>query len=113
MVEIPRPFDGAQDMLQAKRRSVMPAPDQSRGQASAGIQGGEGVAITESLIPAFAGKTEREYPVEIVQIPRLRAEGCLISHRREQFAERRAIGDVALLVGVLRELFQHDLVLRR
>jgi hypothetical protein len=25
MVEIPRPFDGAQGMLQAKRKSVMPA----------------------------------------------------------------------------------------
>jgi hypothetical protein len=24
MIEIPRPFDGAQDMLQAKRRSVIP-----------------------------------------------------------------------------------------
>jgi hypothetical protein len=38
MVEIPRPFDRAQDMLQAKRKSVIPAaPDQSRGQAPAGI----------------------------------------------------------------------------
>ena len=37
MVEIPRPFDRAQDMLQAKRRSVMPAPNQTRGQAPAGI----------------------------------------------------------------------------
>ena len=35
--------------LQAKSGSVMPAPDQSRGQAPAGIQGGEGAAIKESL----------------------------------------------------------------
>ena len=61
VVEIPRPFDRAQDMLQAKRRSVMPAPDQSRGQAPAGIEvirrrGGSRPALV--WIPAFAGKTD-------------------------------------------------------
>ena len=33
----------------------MPAPDQSRGQAPAGIQGGEEVAITENLDSRFRG----------------------------------------------------------
>ena len=49
MVEISRPFDGAQGMLQAKRKSVMPAPDQSRGQAAAGIPCGGGGAKTQNL----------------------------------------------------------------
>jgi len=67
-------------MLQAKRRSVMPAPDQSRGQAPPGIQGGEGVTNTENLDSRFRGKDGRgsRLPVVIVGIPRLRAEGCLI-----------------------------------
>jgi len=56
MVEIPRPFDRAQGMLQAKRKFVMPAPDQSRGQAPADIQGGEGVTNTENLDSRFRGK---------------------------------------------------------
>jgi hypothetical protein len=78
MVEIPRPFDRAQGMFQVKRRSVMSAPDQSRGQAPAGIQGGEGVAIGENLDSRFRGKDGRgsRLPVDIVQIPRLRATGC-------------------------------------
>jgi hypothetical protein len=59
--------------LQAKRRSVMPAPDQSRGQAPAGIQGGEEVAITENLDSRFRGKDGkgRRFRIDIVQIPRL------------------------------------------
>jgi len=47
-------------MLQGKSESVMPAPDQSRGQAPAGIQGGEGMAITESLDSRLRGKDGRE-----------------------------------------------------
>ena len=34
----------------------MPAPDQSRGQAPAGIQGGEEVANAENLDSRFRGK---------------------------------------------------------
>jgi len=52
MVEIRRPFDRAQGMLQAKRGSVMPA--------QAGIQGGEEVAITENLDSRFRGKDGRD-----------------------------------------------------
>ena len=36
-----------------------------------------------------------------------------ISHWGEEVAERRARGDVTLFVGVLNELFKHDLILRR
>jgi len=48
MVEIPRPFDGAQGMLQAKKKSVMPA--------QAGIQRGGGGANTQNLDSRFRGK---------------------------------------------------------
>jgi len=63
MVEIPR---------LTKRESVMPA--------QAGIQGGEVVEITENLDSRFRGKDGRgsRLSVGIVQIPRLRAESCLI-----------------------------------
>jgi hypothetical protein len=46
--------------------------------AQAGIQGGEEVAITENLDSRFRGKDGRgsRLPVDIAQIPRLRAEGC-------------------------------------
>jgi hypothetical protein len=37
----------------------------------------------------------------------------LISHRREQFTERQAFGNITLLVRVLGEFFEHDLILRR
>ena len=72
MVEIPRPFDGAQGMLQAKRRSVMPA--------HAGIQCGGGGAKTQNLDSrfslrlirpkprgGFAGKTEWEVDFQSTQ----------------------------------------------
>jgi hypothetical protein len=50
-------------MLQAKRRSVMPA--------KAGIQGGGGVTNTENLDSRFRGKDGRRsrLPVDIVEIP--------------------------------------------
>ena len=78
MVEIPCPFDGAQDMLQAKRRSVMPAqslPPQKRG---ASIQDGVELAITENLDSRFRGKDGRDgrLSVDVIQFPRLRAERC-------------------------------------
>ena len=46
--------------------------------AKAGIQGGEGVTITENLDSRFRGKDGRDsrLQVDIVEIPRLRAEGC-------------------------------------
>ncbi len=52
MGEIPRPFDSAQDRLQAKRKFVMPAkpvPDLDRG---AGIQVGARGCIRHRWIPA-------------------------------------------------------------
>ena len=36
-----------------------------------------------------------------------------VSHGGEEFAERRAAGDIALHLGVLNELFQDDLILDR
>ena len=83
MVEIAHAFDRAQDMIQAKRRSVMPAPDRSRGQDPAGIQGGEGVTNTENLDSRFRGKDGRgsQIRVDIIGSPRLRAEDCLILRR--------------------------------
>ena len=48
MFEIPRPFDAAQDTLQAKRRFVMPA--------KAGIQWCGGGAKTQNLDSRFRGK---------------------------------------------------------
>ena len=62
MLEIPRPFDGAQGMLQAKRKSVMPAPDQSRGQAAAGIPCGGGGAKTQNLDSRFSLRLIRPKP---------------------------------------------------
>jgi len=47
MVEIPRPFDGAQGMLQAKTKSVM--------RVQAGIQCGGGGTETENLDSRFRG----------------------------------------------------------
>ena len=69
MVKIPRPFDRAQDMIQAKRRSVMPA--------KAGIPDGDGVTNTENLDSRFRGKDGRScgLPIVIVENPWLRAEG--------------------------------------
>ncbi len=80
MVEIRRPCDpsaklrsgNAQKMLQAQSTSVMPA--------HAGIQVGEEVANTENLDSRFRGKDgrDRRLPVDIVEILRLVAAGCLI-----------------------------------
>jgi hypothetical protein len=44
------------DALSLEKRFVIPAPDQSRGQAPAGIQDGEGVSTTESLDSRVRGK---------------------------------------------------------
>jgi len=70
MVEILRPFDGAQGGLQSKKESVMPAPDQSRGQAPAGIQvfsrRGGPTCPPSPWIPAFAGKTEGEVNFQLI-----------------------------------------------
>ena len=38
---------------------------------------------------------------------------CSIPHRREEFAQLRAIGDIALFFRVLDECFQNHLILRR
>ena len=43
----------------------------------------------------------------------LEAKGSSIPHRREQIAKGRPAGDVALLMRVLHEFFQHDSILRR
>lgn len=37
----------------------------------------------------------------------------LIPHRREQFAQPRAVRNIALFLGVLHKLLQHDLILGR
>ena len=37
----------------------------------------------------------------------------LVADRREQSTERRAFGDITLLVRVLNEFFEHHLILRR
>jgi len=44
------------DALSLEKRFVIPAPDQSRGQAPTGIQDGAGVSITESLDFRVRGK---------------------------------------------------------
>ena len=72
MVEIPRPFDVAQDMLQAKRYSVMPA--------QAGIQCGGGWQNEKPGFPLSRERRQGEsrLRVDANRIPRLRAEGRLI-----------------------------------
>ena len=61
MVEMPRPFDGAQGMLQAERKSVMPA--------NAGIQCGGVGAKTQNLDSRFRGKDGRgsRLPVDVMK----------------------------------------------
>ena len=54
MVEIPRPFEGAQGMLEAKRKSVMPA--------NAGIQCGGVRAKTQNLDSRFSPRLIRPKP---------------------------------------------------
>ena len=80
MVEIPRPFDGAQGMLQAKRRSVMPAQSLPPRKRGAGIQCG---GMREHIKPGFPlsrerRKRESRLRVDVFRIPRLIAEGCSI-----------------------------------
>ena len=65
MVEIP--------LLQAHRKSVMPAPDRRRGQAAAGIQCGGGGAKTQNLDSRLRGKDGRgsRLPLNVVRAPRV------------------------------------------
>ena len=67
MVEIPRSF----------RRCSGHASGEEK------VQGGKGVTNTENLDSRFRGKDGRgiRLPVDIVELPRLRAEGCLIKDR--------------------------------
>ena len=89
-----RPFDYAQDMLQAKRRFVMPALRPRSGYTAAGIQVTEASVIPlengiqfKGMDPGFHrgddmgrndGK-EKRLPVDVIRTPRLRAEGCSVS----------------------------------
>ena len=54
--------------LQAKRKSVMPAPDQSRGQAASSIQCGGGGEKIQNLDSRFRGKDGRggRLPVDVM-----------------------------------------------
>jgi hypothetical protein len=70
IVESPRHFDCAQGVLQAKIRSVMPAPDQSRGQAPAGIQGGDGATIAKTLTGLYDLKPATVARLKYILLPK-------------------------------------------
>ena len=72
MVEVPRPFDRAQDMLQAKGKFVMPA--------KAGIHLGS-VQVASTKMDSGLRRndgSESRLRVDTNKIPRLQSEGCLI-----------------------------------
>jgi hypothetical protein len=56
------------------KRFVIPAPDQSRGQAPAGIQDGEGVSTTESLDSRVRGKDG--WGIDISGSSKFKAKHC-------------------------------------
>ena len=87
MVEIPRPFDAAQEMLQAKRSPVMPAQSLPRTRSGADIQGGGGWERTKPGFPRSRERRKRESRLRVDdnKIPRLRAEGRLIGPKESDF----------------------------
>ena len=92
MVEIPRLFDRAQDMFQAKRRSVMPA--------QAGIQCGGGEWQNEKPgFPPFGFAQDMLSRERRKRASRLRAD---VNRNPQPRAEDRLIGSFVVgLIGVL------------
>ena len=76
---------------------------------------GEAIVAPSTAGPLRAtASLERTSSIRFVQGDELPIVGSeSVPHRGEEFAQRRAGGNVALLIGVLDELFQDDLIFRR